>query len=62
MPVSFQQVSIRPERLKGWAMFTTGSPFSRAASAEGIQLSITSAPPAREHLRRRDVGTPLAGS
>ncbi len=45
MPVSARQVSIMPERLKGWAMLTSGTPFSREASAEGIQSTITSAPP-----------------
>ena len=45
MPVSARQVSIMPERLNGWAMLTSGTPFSRAASAEGIQSTITSAPP-----------------
>ena len=34
-----------PERLNGWAMLTSGTPFSRLASAEGIQSTITSAPP-----------------
>ncbi len=45
MPVSFQQVSIMPDDLNGCAMLTSGRPFSRAASAEGIQFRITSAPP-----------------
>ncbi len=44
-PESARQVSSRPERLKGWAMLTTGDPFSRVASAEGIQSTTTSAPP-----------------
>src|SRR5208282_1457060 len=44
-PVSARQVSSRPERLKGWAMLTIGAPFSRAASAPGIQSTTTSAPP-----------------
>ena len=44
-PESLRQVSIIPERLNGWAMLTSGSPFSRAASAEGIQSITTSAPP-----------------
>ena len=44
-PASLRQVSSIPERLNGWAMLTSGSPFSRAASAEGIQSTITSAPP-----------------
>jgi hypothetical protein len=34
-----------PELLKGWAMFTSGRPRSRAASAAGIHSTITSAPP-----------------
>ena len=34
-----------PERLNTWAMLTSGTPFSRVASAEGIQSTITSAPP-----------------
>ena len=54
--MSLRQVSSIPERLNGWAMLTSGSPASRAASAEGIQSMITSAPPPRQHLRRRDVG------
>ena len=45
MPVSLRQVSIMPERLKGWAMLTRPTPFSREARAEGIQSMITSAPP-----------------
>ena len=44
-PELLRQVSIIPERLNGWAMLTSGSPFSRAASAEGIQSMTTSAPP-----------------
>ena len=34
-----------PAFLKGWAMLTSGTPFSRAASAPPIQSTITSAPP-----------------
>src|SRR5580692_8268670 len=45
MPVSARQVSSIPERLKGWAMLTSGTPFSREASADGIQSITTSAPP-----------------
>src|SRR5579883_135533 len=45
MPVSARQVSSRPERLNGWAMLTRGTPFSRDASADGIQSMTTSAPP-----------------
>ena len=45
MPVSARQVSIRPDFLKGCAMLTRGTPFSREASAEGIQSTTTSAPP-----------------
>src|SRR5215469_347496 len=37
MPVSARQVSSRPERLNGWEMLTSGTPFPRDASAEGIQ-------------------------
>ncbi len=44
-PLSFRQVSIMPDDLNGCAMLTSGSPFSRAASAEGIQSITTSAPP-----------------
>ena len=44
-PDSFRQVSIMPEDLKGWAMLTRGTPFSRVASADGIQSTTTSAPP-----------------
>src|ERR1700736_3325438 len=45
MPVSARQVSSMPERLKGWAMLTSATPFSREASADGIQSITTSAPP-----------------
>ena len=34
-----------PDDLNGWAMLTSGSPASRAASAAGIHSTITSAPP-----------------
>ena len=34
-----------PERWNTCAMFTSFTPFSRAASAEGIQSTTTSAPP-----------------
>ncbi|MCY1238130.1 hypothetical protein D9M72_508520 [compost metagenome] len=44
-PVSLRQVSIMPDFLKGWAMLTSATPFSRVARAEGIQSTITSAPP-----------------
>ena len=45
MPLSLRQVSSRPERWNTWAMLTSGTPFSRAASAEGSQSTTTSAPP-----------------
>ena len=45
MPVSARQVSSSPERLNGWAILTIAAPFSRAASAAGIQSTTTSAPP-----------------
>src|ERR1700754_373177 len=45
MPVSARQVSISPERLKVCEMLTSGTPFSREASADGIQSTVTSAPP-----------------
>src|SRR4051812_10780255 len=45
MPVSARQVSIRPDFLKVCEMLTSGTPFSRDASAEGIQSTMTSAPP-----------------
>src|SRR6202041_3786006 len=45
MPVSARQVSSRPERLKVCEMLTSGTPFSREASADGIQSTTTSAPP-----------------
>src|ERR1700730_4687906 len=45
MPVSARQVISSPDRLNGWAMLTIGTPFSRAASADGIQSMMTSAPP-----------------
>src|SRR5271169_5731743 len=37
MPVSARQVSSRPDRLNGWEILTSGTPFSREASADGIQ-------------------------
>src|SRR5260370_5431001 len=45
MPVSARQVSSRPEPLKGCEILTNGTPFSREASAEGIQSTTPSAPP-----------------
>ena len=45
MPVSARQVSTMPDFLKGCAMLTSGTPFSRDARAEGIQSTTTSAPP-----------------
>jgi hypothetical protein len=45
MPVSARHVSIMPERLNGWAILTSGTPFSREARAAGIQSMMTSAPP-----------------
>src|ERR1700733_991446 len=45
MPVSARQVSSSPDFLNGWAMLTSGTPFSREASADGIQSTTTSAPP-----------------
>src|SRR6516165_8448719 len=45
MPVSARQVSSRPDFLKVCETLTSGTPFSRDASADGIQSTITSAPP-----------------
>src|SRR5574340_796677 len=45
MPLSLRQLSIMPERWNTCAMLTIGTPFSRVASAEGIQSTTTSAPP-----------------
>src|SRR5688572_33341215 len=45
MRVSLRQVSIMPDFLIGWAMLTSGTPFSRDASAASIQSMMTSAPP-----------------
>src|SRR5882757_15977 len=45
MLVSARQVSCSPDFLKGWEILTSGTPFSRDASADGIQSMITSAPP-----------------
>src|SRR5438552_130922 len=45
MPVSARQVSSRPDFLKVCEILTRGTPFSRDASADGIQSTITSAPP-----------------
>src|ERR1700678_100156 len=46
MPVSARQVTSSPDRLKVWEMLTSGTPFSREASAEGIQSTTTAPPPA----------------
>src|SRR5690348_15399412 len=45
MPLSLRQVSSSPERLNGCEMLTSATPFSRDASADGIQSMTTSAPP-----------------
>src|SRR5258708_36093616 len=45
MPVSARQGSSRPDFLKVCEILTSGTPFSRDASAEGIQSTTTSAPP-----------------
>src|SRR5271169_374073 len=45
MPVSARQVSSSPDFLKVCEMLTSGTPFSREASADGIQSTTTSAPP-----------------
>src|SRR6201986_3365148 len=45
MPVSARQVSSRPDFLKVCEILTSGTPFSRDASTEGIQSTTTSAPP-----------------
>src|SRR5450631_4223042 len=45
MPVSARQVSSSPDFLKVCEMLTSGTPFSREASADGIQSTMTSAPP-----------------
>src|ERR1700694_1182502 len=45
MPLSLRQVSCMPERWKTCAMLTIGTPFSREDRADGIQSTITSAPP-----------------
>src|SRR3954468_23000053 len=45
MPVSARQVSSNPDFLKVWERLTSGNPFSREASADGIQSTVTSAPP-----------------
>src|ERR1700733_11261235 len=45
IPVSLRQTSSRPECLKVWEILTSGTPFSREASADGIQSTTTSAPP-----------------
>src|SRR3546814_4516691 len=41
MPLSLRQVSIMPDFSNTWAMFTSGTPFSRDARAEGIQSTMT---------------------
>src|SRR5258707_12550036 len=45
MPVSARQVISSPDFLNGCEIFTSGTPFSRDASADGIQSMMTSAPP-----------------
>src|ERR1700732_2959468 len=45
MPVSARQVSSSPDFLKVCEILTSGTPFSRDASADGIQSTTTSAPP-----------------
>src|SRR3974390_2447731 len=45
MPVSARQGRSRPLFLKVWEMLTSGTPFSREARADGIQSTVTSAPP-----------------
>src|ERR1700722_14218150 len=45
MPVSLRQTSSRPECLKVCEILTSATPFSRDASADGIQSTTTSAPP-----------------
>src|SRR5215467_7106863 len=45
IPVSARQVISSPDFLNGWEMLTSGTPFSREASADGIQSIMTSAPP-----------------
>src|SRR5258707_15125470 len=45
IPVSARQVISSPDFLNGWEMLTSGTPFSREASADGIQSMMTSAPP-----------------
>src|SRR5260370_8201699 len=45
IPVSARQVISSPDFLNGWEMLTSGTPFSRDANADGIQSTMTSAPP-----------------
>src|SRR3984893_1344313 len=45
MPVSAPQVISSPDFLNGCEILTSGTPFSRDASADGIQSMMTSAPP-----------------
>src|SRR5882724_5409832 len=45
IPVSARHVSSSPDFLNVCEMLTSGTPFSRDASAEGIQSITTSAPP-----------------
>src|ERR1700730_14959350 len=45
MPFSARPVSISPEGLKSCEMLASGTPFSREASEDGIQSTVTSAPP-----------------
>src|SRR5271156_2565790 len=45
MPVSARQVRSSPDFLKVCEILTSGTPFSRDGSADGIQSTTTSAPP-----------------
>src|ERR1700690_551972 len=45
IPLSLRQLNSIPERWNTCAMLTSGPPFSRAARADGIQSTTTSAPP-----------------
>src|SRR5271154_4345693 len=57
-PVSARQVISMPECLNGCAILTIATPFSRAASAPGIQSTTTSAPPPASTCSGATTGPP----
>ncbi len=56
-PESLRQVSIMPERLKGWAMLTSGTPFLARGESGRHPLDDDIGTATRDDLRRRDIRT-----